>query len=73
MQTDERGAYEIATRLAGWVVEAVGLRSSAEVRSHFGRIRFEDLHLDVEVMGAVRKLTTDGLWNPPTVRLIIGC
>ena len=66
VQSDERGAYEIATRLAGWVVEEVVLRSSAKVQSHFGRIRFEDLHLDVEVMGAVRKLTTDGLWSAPT-------
>lgn len=66
VQSDERGAYEIATRLAGWIVEEVVLRSSVKVQSHFGRIRFEDLHLDVEVMGAVRKLTTDGLWSAPT-------
>jgi hypothetical protein len=66
VQTDDGGAYDIAARLAEWVVEPVALRTSAQLQSHFGRIRFEDLGVDVDVMGSVRKLTAEGLWSAPT-------
>lgn len=66
VQTDEPGAYEIASRLHRWVVESVELRSSARMRSHFGRLRFDDLQVDVDVMGAVQKRTMNGPWSEPT-------
>ncbi|HEX8771266.1 MAG TPA: hypothetical protein VF711_10915 [Acidimicrobiales bacterium] len=66
VQTDEHDAYEVAARLNRWVVERVALRSSAQIQSHFGRLHFDDLGLDVEVMGAIRKRTPEGLWGPPT-------
>ncbi|MCA1694719.1 MAG: hypothetical protein LC749_08315, partial [Actinobacteria bacterium] len=66
VQTDQAGAYDVATRLQKWVVEPVALRTSARVQSHFGQLRFEDLGLDVEVMGALQKLTVDGVWDVPT-------
>jgi hypothetical protein len=66
VQTDAPGAYDIATRLRQWVVDPVELRSSARMRSHFGRLRFDDLQVDVEVMGAVQKRTMNGPWTEPT-------
>ena len=66
IQADALGAYEIAARLATWVLEPVGLRVSAQIRSRFGRLRFEDLDVDLEVMGAVQKLPPAGSWTVPT-------
>jgi hypothetical protein len=66
VQTDPAGAYDVSTRLHRWVVEPVELRSSAKMRSHFGRLRFDDLQIDVEVMGAVQRRTRDGSWTEPT-------
>ncbi|MGH9012647.1 MAG: nucleotidyltransferase domain-containing protein [Acidimicrobiia bacterium] len=39
---------------------------SSNIKSHFGRLRFGDLGVDLEVMGAVQTLTPDGTWTPPT-------
>lgn len=69
VQSGEHGSYEISARLAQAghrVVKPVSPRLSARIQSHFGVIRFEDLGLDVEVIGAVRKLTTAGSWTAPT-------
>jgi hypothetical protein len=41
-------------------------RSGTRMRSHFGRLRFNDLQVDVEVMGAVQKRTVHGPWTEPT-------
>ena len=66
VQTDEAGAYEVARRLAPWVVEPVALRASPRLESHFGRLHFQDLDVDVEVMGALRTHLPGGVWTPPT-------
>jgi hypothetical protein len=66
VQTDAPGAYDVATRLHRWVIEPVELRSSAKMRSHLGRLRFDDLQVDVEVMGAVQRRARHGSWTEPT-------
>lgn len=63
VQTDERGAYSIEDRLAGFVVRAVGLSSTDRIRSHFGA--FSVGGVVVEVMGALQKRLPDGSWEPP--------
>lgn len=65
VQTDADGAYEVAARLDRWAVEPVEYRSSEKMRSHFGRFRFHDLRIDVEVMGALQKRTASGDWTEP--------
>ena len=68
VQSDEGGAYEIASRLSlcSGVLEPVSSRTSTQIQSHFGRFRFGDLAVDIEVMGALRRRTGDGLWSAPT-------
>lgn len=55
--------HQITARLAGWVVQPLAPRVSAGLQSHFGRLRFHDIGVDVEVMGAVRKRTVAGSWS----------
>lgn len=66
VQTDEVSAYRAEQLLAPWSVEAVALKKSAAIESHFGRFRFSDLGVDVEVMGALRKRRDDGTWTEAT-------
>jgi hypothetical protein len=64
IQTDEAGAYEVARVFATTVVEPVHDRVSTLVRSHYGRLRFDDLGLDLEIMGALQRRAA-GDWQPP--------
>ncbi len=66
IQTDEPGAYSAGEAMRGYVVEPVRFRRSVNMTSHFGRFRFDDLDVDLEVMGAIEKLLTDGSWTGPT-------
>ncbi len=66
VQTDEPGAYDVARRLAPWMVVPVELWESGAMRSHFGRASFDDLGVEVEIMGAVQKRHQGGPWSAPT-------
>lgn len=66
IQTDEPGAYWAGEALCEYVVEPVRFRRSVDITSHFGRFRFDDLNVDLEVMGAIDKLSIDGSWTGPT-------
>ena len=66
LQTDEAAAFEVERRLQSWLVEPVHHRQSPAIRSLFGRFRFVDLGVDIEVMGALQKSTAAGTWTPPT-------
>jgi hypothetical protein len=66
VQTDERAAYEVARRLDRWMVDPVVIWQSETMRSHFGRAVFEDLGVDVEIMGAVQKRHSGGPWSAAT-------
>ena len=66
VQTDEEAVYDVARRLDQWMVDPVVIRESETMRSHFGRAVFEDLGVDVEIMGAVQKRRSGGPWSAPT-------
>lgn len=66
IQTDEPGAYTAGEALGEYVVEPVRFRRSLNITSHFGRFRFDDLDVDVEVMGAVDRRLVEGSWSGPT-------
>jgi hypothetical protein len=66
IQTDEDAAYEVARRLDQWMVAPVVIWESETMRSHFGRAVFENLGVDVEIIGAVQKRRLGGLWSTLT-------
>lgn len=66
IQTDEPGAYSAGEALRDYVVERVRFRRSSNITSYFGRFRFDDLDIDLEVMGAIDKLLPDGTWTGTT-------
>lgn len=57
IQTDEPQAYAAGEAMRGYVVEPVRFRRSVDMSSHFGRLRFDDVDVDLEVMGAIDKLS----------------
>lgn len=65
IQTDEPGAYAAGEAMRRYVVNPVRFRRSANMTSHFGHFRFDDLDVDLEVMGAIDKLLPDGSWTGP--------
>jgi hypothetical protein len=48
------------------MVDPVVIRESETMRSHFGPPVFEDLGVDVEIMGAVQKRHAGGPWSAAT-------
>jgi hypothetical protein len=60
--TDEAGAYEIERRFARHSVEAVSLRASQQIRSHFGVLSVEGVK--VEIMGDVEIYDEVNGWQP---------
>lgn len=63
LQTDEKGAYRLGARLAGYVVTPVGWRESAIARSFFGK--FLVAGIEVEIIGGMQKRLPDGSWDLP--------
>jgi hypothetical protein len=64
VQTDEPGAYAVASVLAVDTLEPVRIVESDVMKSHLGRFRLHGVV--VEVMGAVQTRTTGSEWLPPT-------
>lgn len=63
VQTDAAGAYEIARRFTGAVIEPVRFWDSGSMRSHFGVLQLAGVR--VEVMGDITKRNPDGSWDSP--------
>jgi len=61
INTDKRGAYEIAMLFKERVVTPVGYRRSPRYRSHFGELEIEGVK--VEIMGNLR-VFGGGRWSP---------
>jgi hypothetical protein len=61
LQSTKQGVYEIQERLDRYVIEPVALKESAALRSYFGRCQIEEVL--VELMGDIRKRSSDGLWS----------
>jgi hypothetical protein len=64
VQADRAGAYLVAEVFADEVTLPVRLRTSATIRSHFGRLVLRDTGVEVEVMGALQRRRSDR-WLPP--------
>ena len=63
LQCDAQGAYFIENILTAYVIEPVAFRPSAQIRSHFGRLKIAGI--TVEIMGDMQKLLPDGTWEDP--------
>lgn len=63
IMTDEAGAYVLGDLLAPWCVTPVSPSGAEYIRSHYGTFRVEGI--DVDVMGASRRLGLDGTWGKP--------
>lgn len=63
IQTDRRGAYEMARRLAEYVVKPVRYSEAERIRSHYGALEIDGLQ--VEVMGDVQKRLDEQRWEEP--------
>ncbi len=63
IQTDMKGAYEIARCLAEYVVKPVQYLESKRIRSHFGILEIDGVK--VEIMGDVQKRLDDQCWEEP--------
>jgi hypothetical protein len=61
VQTDRRGAYDIAHRFAANVIRPVRFSAADRIRSHFGAVLLDGI--TVEIMGDVEKRLADGTWE----------
>jgi len=62
IQCSKKAAYEIENIFSKYVVEEVHLWETEKMRSHFGRLKIDNV--EVEVMGAVNK-KVNGDWEEP--------
>ena len=63
IMTDEAGAYLLGDLLAPWCAKPVTQSQAPYIRSHYGTFLIEGV--EVEVMGASRRLGLDGTWGEP--------
>lgn len=63
IQTDQEGAYAIEHCLAEHVVQPVAYRESERIRSHFGALEIDGIH--VEIMGDLQKRLDHRSWEQP--------
>lgn len=73
VMTNGEDAYELARRLARYVVKPVAYSQAHNIKSHFGRLNI--CGVDVEIMGDIQKKLPDGTWEPvfeiaPVTKLI---
>lgn len=61
IQTDERGAHEIARLFQEHLTESVRLSSTGLIRSHFGRLMVDCIN--VEIMGDLQKRMSESEWE----------
>jgi hypothetical protein len=61
IQTDEKGAYEIARLFREHLIMPVSFSSTGLIRSHFGRLLVDGIK--VEIMGDMQKRMRDGTWE----------
>jgi hypothetical protein len=59
----EAGVHEIEQLFAGHVVEPVGFGTRGRLRGHLGRLRLENV--EVDVLGDVQNLLPNGAWTVP--------
>jgi GNAT superfamily N-acetyltransferase len=63
IQTDRTGAHRIQEIFGDHMIEAVVLRKSAKIRSHFGAFVLDGVR--VEIMGDMQKRSPGGTWEDP--------
>ena len=68
--TDMAGSYEIERIFSRFVTKRVSLRTSENIRSHFGVLDLDGVKIDI--MGDFQLLGADGEWGePPNLRSMI--
>jgi hypothetical protein len=63
IQTDESGAYRMEAFLSEFICQKTYRRVSERIISHFAVLKIDQI--DVEIMGGMQKMQTDGSWEAP--------
>ena len=63
IQTDQKGAYEVESKLSEYVIMPVRYVQSEQMRSHLGKLEID--RVQVEIIGAIQKRNDEQTWEEP--------